>query len=138
MCTDGDGQHMEPTTSPKERRISTSRLREKGSCLSRTALRHGKLWPASPLFGGGMDNIAFLLGDPAALVNPNPPGQNAQSVEMTATFWIEQLGYTILVPPFKLGAFLSFVGFRLQTRSRSRYRLCDLVSPALQEKYCEI
>jgi hypothetical protein len=59
--------------------------------------------PASPLFGGGTDNIAFLLGDAAALINPDPPGQNAQSVEMTATFWIEQVEYTILVPPFKLG-----------------------------------
>jgi hypothetical protein len=53
--------------------------------------------PALPLFGGGTDNIAFLLGDPAA-ARPN-----AQSLRMTATFWIETVEHTIIVPPFKLG-----------------------------------
>lgn len=59
--------------------------------------------PREPLFGGGADNIAFLLGYPGALVNPDPPGQNAQSLEMTATFWIEEVQHTILVPPFTPG-----------------------------------
>ena len=38
--------------------------------------------PASPLFGGGTDNIAFLMGDPT---NTNP---NAQAARMDAQFWI--------------------------------------------------
>jgi hypothetical protein len=53
--------------------------------------------PASPLFGGGTDNIAFLLGDPTA-TNPN-----AQTVRMDATFWIETVEFTIEVPIFEPG-----------------------------------
>lgn len=38
--------------------------------------------PTAPLFGGGVDNIAFLLGD-----NNTPPSKpNAQTLQMTATF----------------------------------------------------
>lgn len=59
--------------------------------------------PSAPLFGGGTDNIAFLLGDAAALGNPRAAGQNAQSIEMTATFWIETVKHTILVPVFQPG-----------------------------------
>src|SRR5260370_6668477 len=47
----------------------------------------------APMFGGGTPNIAFLQGDPAL-------GPNAQTVLMTATFWIETVEITILVPPF--------------------------------------
>ena len=39
--------------------------------------------PLAPLFGGGTDNIAFLLGNAAG----NPA--NANAVQMAATFWIE-------------------------------------------------
>jgi hypothetical protein len=39
--------------------------------------------PASPLFGGGADNMAFLLGDKGA---KHP---NAETLGMKATFWIE-------------------------------------------------
>lgn len=53
--------------------------------------------PAAPLFGGGTDNIAFLLGDPAG----NNP--NANAVEMDAIFWIETVEYTIEVPVFQPG-----------------------------------
>ena len=59
--------------------------------------------PALPLFGGGTDNIAFLWGNAAAVNSPHPTGQNAQTLQMTATFWIEQVQHTILVPPFKPG-----------------------------------
>jgi hypothetical protein len=45
--------------------------------------------PPGPLFGGGADNMAFLLGDPAALADPTPAGPNAQTLGMQATFWIE-------------------------------------------------
>jgi hypothetical protein len=54
--------------------------------------------PASPLFGGGTENIAFLLGD-AGGVKPN-----ARTTLMTATFWIETVQHTILVPIFTPGA----------------------------------
>jgi hypothetical protein len=53
--------------------------------------------PPAPLFGGGTDNIAFLLGDDAA-ANPN-----ADAALMTATFWIETVQHVIHVPPFKPG-----------------------------------
>lgn len=53
--------------------------------------------PGSPLFGGGTDSIAFLLGNAAA----SKP--NAQTLQMTATFWIETVEETILVPIFKPG-----------------------------------
>jgi hypothetical protein len=59
--------------------------------------------PGTPLFGGGTDNIAFLLGDPAAIPNPAGPGQNAQSIQLNATFWIEEIQHTIIVPPFEPG-----------------------------------
>src|SRR5262249_31191805 len=55
--------------------------------------------PTQPLFGGGTDNIAFLLGTPGALNNPSGIGQNAQTVVMTATFWIETILHTIVIPP---------------------------------------
>ena len=54
--------------------------------------------PAKPLFGGGTDNIAFLLGD------PNAASPNAQATQMSAIFWIETVEHTITVPIFKLGS----------------------------------
>jgi len=71
--------------------------------------------PAPPLFGGGADNIAFLLGDPSALsiarrqqrglisAPPLGPGPNAQALGMQATFWIETVESKIVVPPFTPG-----------------------------------
>jgi hypothetical protein len=53
--------------------------------------------PAAPLFGGGTDNIAFLLGDPAG----NNP--NANAVHMQAVFWIETVQFTLEVPIFEPG-----------------------------------
>jgi hypothetical protein len=53
--------------------------------------------PQSPLFGGGTDNIAFLLGD-AAAAHPN-----ADAVQMGAIFWIEVVTETITVPPLEAG-----------------------------------
>jgi hypothetical protein len=57
----------------------------------------GPATPATPPFGGGTDNIAFLLGD-AAAVKPN-----ANAIQMEATFWIETVETAIVVPPFKPG-----------------------------------
>ena len=45
---------------------------------------------ATPLFGGGTDNIAFLV-------------PNADAVTMQATFWIETVEFTIEVPIFEPG-----------------------------------
>jgi hypothetical protein len=53
--------------------------------------------PASPLFGGGTDNIAFLLG------NPTASSPNAQALKMEAVFWIETVEYSIPVPIFVPG-----------------------------------
>jgi hypothetical protein len=53
--------------------------------------------PAAPLFGGGISNIAFLLGNPAT------SAPNAQVVKMEATFWIETIEYDIEVPALELG-----------------------------------
>jgi len=62
--------------------------------------------PATPLFGGGTDNIAFLMGD-AAAASPN-----ANAIRMTATFWVETVEHLIHIPvigpghpPFVLPAF---------------------------------
>jgi hypothetical protein len=53
--------------------------------------------PTAPLFGGGTDNIAFLLGNQAV------SAPNADAVQMQAVFWIETVEHTILVPIFKPG-----------------------------------
>jgi hypothetical protein len=53
--------------------------------------------PPKPLFGGGIANIAFLLGDPR-VASPN-----ADAVAMEATFWIETVEYTLQVPVFQPG-----------------------------------
>ena len=54
--------------------------------------------PPVGLFGGGTENIAFLLGQ------ANAAAPNAQATQMTAVFWIETVQETILVPPFHVGA----------------------------------
>jgi hypothetical protein len=46
--------------------------------------------PPAPLFGGGTDNVAFLVN-------------NANAALMTATFWIETVVHTINVPIFNPG-----------------------------------
>jgi hypothetical protein len=53
--------------------------------------------PPVGLFGGGTDNVAFLLGQ------ANAAAPNAQTTQMTAVFWIETVQETILVPPFHVG-----------------------------------
>lgn len=46
--------------------------------------------PVAPIVGGGTDNIAFLQ-------------TNANAVQMSATFWIETVEVTIVVPVFRPG-----------------------------------
>jgi hypothetical protein len=53
--------------------------------------------PPGPLFGGGLANIAFLLGDVQAA------SPNADAVAMEATFWVETVEYTLQVPVFRPG-----------------------------------
>ena len=53
--------------------------------------------PQQPLFGGGTDNIAFLLGDPAG------SAPNANDVQLNATFWIEVVEHIVPIPPFRVG-----------------------------------
>ncbi|MGA8441691.1 MAG: heme-binding protein [Candidatus Sulfotelmatobacter sp.] len=55
--------------------------------------------PPVGLFGGGTDNIAFLLGQPAV----PPPAPNAQALQMTAVFWIETVEEVIKVGPYRVG-----------------------------------
>jgi hypothetical protein len=50
--------------------------------------------PADPLFGGGTDNIAFLLGD------KNAAAPNADAIQMSAIFWIETVKEQITVPAY--------------------------------------
>ena len=50
--------------------------------------------PTDPLFGGGTDNIAFLLGDKTATA------PNADAVQMTAIFWIETVSEQITMPAY--------------------------------------
>jgi hypothetical protein len=57
--------------------------------------------PASPLFGGGIANIAFLIGENPASVSGR--GGNAHAVLMKATYWIETVIYQINVPPMSAG-----------------------------------
>jgi hypothetical protein len=56
--------------------------------------------PPEPLFGGGLDNIAFLLGDETT---PLPNRPNAQTLQMTATFWVETVELTLRVPIYRRG-----------------------------------
>jgi hypothetical protein len=53
--------------------------------------------PTSPIFGGGNDNIAFLLGDTTAAV------PNAQTTEMFSFYWIETVEHTLTVPRWSPG-----------------------------------
>lgn len=68
----------------------------KQKITSTTAIIINTQAPPIP-FGGGTDNIAFLLGQ----ANASKP--NAQALQMTAIFWVETVQEVILVPPFKPG-----------------------------------
>jgi hypothetical protein len=68
-----------------------------GQTITNTIVFTVSTIPQSPEFGGGTDNVAFLLGD-AASANPN-----ANAVKMTATFWIETVEHKIVIPVFKVG-----------------------------------
>jgi hypothetical protein len=53
--------------------------------------------PGSPLFGGGNDNIAFLLGD------SNASQPNAQTTQMSSFYWVETVEHSLTVPSWAPG-----------------------------------
>jgi hypothetical protein len=77
----------------------TTLLREHiaSQTITSTAIISISTDPAHPLFGGGTDNIAFLLG------NATASAPNAQALKMEATFWIETVDFTVDVPVFEPG-----------------------------------
>jgi hypothetical protein len=68
-----------------------------GQTITSTTIISISTNPASPLFGGGAGNIAFLGGDPSA------SRPNAQTTQMDAMFWIETVQHVIIVPPHEPG-----------------------------------
>ncbi|HVY15474.1 MAG TPA: heme-binding protein [Rhodopila sp.] len=68
-----------------------------GQTITKTIVFTVSTAPAAPEFGGGTDNIAFLLG------NASGGAANANAVKMAATFWIETVEHKIVIPPFKPG-----------------------------------
>jgi hypothetical protein len=68
-----------------------------GQTITSTTVISVATTPAGPLFGGGTDNIAFLLGDAGAAT------PNAQTLQMSATFWIETVQHVITLPVFTPG-----------------------------------
>jgi hypothetical protein len=64
--------------------------------LSTTALGVGTT-PDSPLFGGGNDNIAFLLG------NETATQPNAQTTKTSSFYWVEEVQHTLTVPAWTPG-----------------------------------
>jgi hypothetical protein len=56
--------------------------------------------PVSPEIGGGTANIGFLQG---ATSGAPQNGPNANAAQMTSTFWIETIKYSIVVPVYNVG-----------------------------------
>ena len=69
----------------------------KGQTITKTTFFTVSTSPTAPELGGGTANIAFLQGDPQA-ANPN-----ASAAQMSATFWIEEVQYKLVVPVHKIG-----------------------------------
>lgn len=57
--------------------------------------------PQAPELGGGTANIAFLQGGASA--SAPQTGPNASAVQMSATFWIETVEHSLVVPHFAPG-----------------------------------
>jgi hypothetical protein len=69
----------------------------KGQTIIQTTVFTVFTAPSAPEFGGGARNIAFLEGN-AASTTPN-----ANAFQMNATFWIETVQHSLVVPIFKPG-----------------------------------
>jgi hypothetical protein len=75
--------------------INTQTITETTTISISTQPASPPIIPGAPTFGGGTNNIAFLLGDGTQPVAGRP---NAQTLQMTATFWIETVEHVIRVP----------------------------------------
>jgi hypothetical protein len=72
-----------------------------GKTITKTFVFTVSTKAVSPELAGGTANIAFLHGSSA--------GPNADAVQMSATFWVETVQYSVVVPPFKLGQVCFFI-----------------------------
>lgn len=70
-----------------------------GKTITKTTFFTVSTIPTAPELGGGTANIAFLQGASAG----TNPGPNASAVQMSATFWIEEVQHKIEVPVHKPG-----------------------------------
>lgn len=75
------------------------RQANEGKTITKTTFFTVSTTPTAPELGGGTANIAFLQGTSAA----KAPGANANAVQMSATFWIEEVQHEIEVPAFQPG-----------------------------------
>ena len=75
------------------------RNENKGKTITKTTVFTVSTVPSPPTLGGGTANIAFLLGATAGANS----GPNASAVDVSATFWIEEVQYKIQVPVHKHG-----------------------------------
>jgi hypothetical protein len=66
-----------------------------GKTITKTFVFTVSTKAVSPELAGGTANIAFLHGSSA--------GPNADAAQMSATFWVEIVQYSLVVPPFKPG-----------------------------------
>lgn len=74
------------------------RNENKGKTITKTTVFTVSTVPSPPtLEGGGTANIDFLLGDVAGKNN----GPNANAIDMSATFWIEEVEHSITIPVHK-------------------------------------
>ena len=70
-----------------------------GQTITQTTVFTVSTVPTAPEFGGGTANIAFLQGATAGVQS----GPNASAVQMSATFWVEEVEQKIVIPVFKAG-----------------------------------
>ena len=67
-----------------------------GQTITKTTVFIVSTTPQAPELGGGTANIAFLQGT-------STQTENANAVQMTAIFWVEEVQHKIVVPVHKLG-----------------------------------
>lgn len=70
-----------------------------GQNITKTTVFTVSTTPAAPELGGGTANIGFLQGSSVGTQS----GPNASAVQMSATFWVEEVQHTIEVPVHKPG-----------------------------------
>ena len=78
------------------------RNENQGKVFSKTSVFTVSTVPSAANEGGGTANIAFLVGIPIGTAGAGETGPNANAVQMTATFWVSEVKYSIVVPVRKL------------------------------------